>query len=89
MIGWFKAETRRGYIQVAIKGRTVELEKNYKEMLDRAYKEIPEQSSYVDRFAVPRAKIALQGRKTVIINFREIAEQMHRDPEHLSPGLLS
>jgi translation initiation factor 2 subunit 2 len=83
MIGWFKAETRRGYIQVATKGRTVELEKNYKEMLDRAYKEIPEQSSYVDRFAVPRAKIALQGRKTVIINFREIAEQMHRDPEHL------
>jgi translation initiation factor 2 subunit 2 len=59
------------------------LEKDYKAMLDRAYKDLPEQTSYVDRFAVPRANIALQGRKTVIINFREIAEQLRRDPEHL------
>ena len=59
------------------------MEKDYKAMLDRAYKDLPEQTSYVDRFAVPRANIALQGRKTVIINFREIAEQLRRDPEHL------
>ena len=52
-------------------------------MLDRAYKELPVLTSYVDRFAVPRANIALQGRKTVIINFKEIADQLRREPDHL------
>jgi translation initiation factor 2 subunit 2 len=59
------------------------LEKDYKAMLDRAYKDLPMLTSYVDRFAVPRADIALQGRKTVIINFKEIADQLRREPDHL------
>jgi translation initiation factor 2 subunit 2 len=59
------------------------LEKDYKAMLDSAYKELPVLTSYVDRFAVPRADIALQGRKTVIINFKEIADQLRREPDHL------
>ena len=59
------------------------MEKDYKAMLDRAYKELPTLTSYVDRFAVPRANIALQGRKTVIINFIEIADQLRREPDHL------
>jgi translation initiation factor 2 subunit 2 len=59
------------------------LEKDYKAMLDRAYKELPVLTNYVDRFAVPRANIALQGRKTVIINFKEIADQLRREPDHL------
>jgi translation initiation factor 2 subunit 2 len=61
----------------------ITLSNEYKGMLDRALKDLPEQTDYVDRFVVPRANIALQGRKTVIINFREIAEQLRRDPEHL------
>lgn len=61
----------------------IDLSNEYKEMLDRAFKQLPEQTAYVDRFTVPRANIALQGRKTVIINFREIAEQLRRDPDHL------
>lgn len=59
------------------------MEKDYKAMLDMAYKELPVLTSYVDRFAVPRANIALQGRKTVIINFKEIADQLRREPDHL------
>jgi translation initiation factor 2 subunit 2 len=59
------------------------LEKDFKAMLERAYKDLPEQTNFIDRFSVPRANIALQGRKTVIINFREIAEQLRRDPDHL------
>lgn len=59
------------------------MEKDYKTMLDRAYKELPMLTNYVDRFTVPRANIALQGRKTVIINFKEIADQLRRDPDHL------
>ncbi|MCX6656053.1 MAG: translation initiation factor IF-2 subunit beta [Candidatus Bathyarchaeota archaeon] len=59
------------------------MEKDYKAMLDSAYKELPVLTSYVDRFAVPRADIALQGRKTVIINFKEIADQLRREPDHL------
>ena len=61
----------------------IQLSGDYKEMLDRALKQLPEQTDFVDRFAVPRGNIALQGRKTVITNFKEIADQLRRDPEHL------
>jgi len=59
------------------------LEKDYKTLLDRAFKQLPEQTRYMDRFEVPKANIALQGRKTVVINFKEIADQLRRDPDHL------
>ncbi len=59
------------------------MEKDYKTLLDRAYKQLPEQTRFIDRFAVPKAEIALQGRKTVVLNFKEIADQLRRDPDHL------
>jgi translation initiation factor 2 subunit 2 len=59
------------------------LENDYKTLLDRAYKQLPEQTKFVDRFSVPKAEIALQGRKTVVLNFKEIADQLRRDPDHL------
>ena len=59
------------------------MEKDYKTMLDRAYNQLPEQTNFIDRFSIPKANIQIAGRKTVITNFKEIADELRRDPEHL------
>jgi len=61
----------------------INLEKDYKTMLDRAYTQLPEPTSFVDRFTIPKAIIQTAGRKTVITNFKEIADELRRDPDHL------
>ena len=58
-------------------------------MLNRAYKQLPEQLEEQDRFQIPRARVSIQGRRrSVIMNFTEIAEGLQRDPEHLLKFLL-
>ena len=57
-------------------------------MLNRAYEQLPEQLEEQDRFQVPRARVSRQGRRSVIMNFTEIAEGLQRDPEHLLKFLL-
>ncbi len=64
------------------------MEKDYKSMLDRAYKSLPEVLVEEDRFQVPRARVRRQGRRSIIMNFREIAERLQRPPEHLLKFLL-
>ena len=64
------------------------MEKDYKSMLDRAYKNLPEVLVEQDRFQVPRAIVSRQGRRSVIQNFKEIAERLQRPPEHLLKFLL-
>jgi translation initiation factor 2 subunit 2 len=64
------------------------MEKDYKSMLNRAYKQLPEQLVEQDRFQIPRARVSRQGRRSVIMNFTEIAEGLQREPEHLLKFLL-
>jgi translation initiation factor 2 subunit 2 len=64
------------------------MEKDYQKMLDRAYDELPEQIDTSDRFQVPRAEVRQQGRRTYIMNFKEIADELRRDPDHLMKFLL-
>ena len=59
------------------------MEKDYKTMLDRAYGELPEQVDTYERWTVPRPDVRKVGRRTVIMNFKEIADEFRRDPEHL------
>ena len=60
------------------------MEKDYKSMLDRAYGELPEQVDAYERWTVPRPDVRKVGRRrTVIMNFKEIADEFRRDPEHL------
>ncbi|MBN2336663.1 translation initiation factor IF-2 subunit beta, partial [Candidatus Bathyarchaeota archaeon] len=65
------------------------MEKDYSKMLDRAYVELPELLESSDRFQVPRAVVRQQGRRTYVMNFKEIAEELQRDPEHLMKFLLN
>jgi translation initiation factor 2 subunit 2 len=64
------------------------MEKDYKSMLNRAYEQLPEQLEEQDRFQIPRARVSRQGRRSVIMNFTEIAEGLQRDTEHLLKFLL-
>jgi translation initiation factor 2 subunit 2 len=64
------------------------MEKDYKAMLKRAYEQLPEQLEEQDRFQITRARVRRQGRRSVIINFTEIAESLQRKPEHLLKFLL-
>ncbi len=64
------------------------MEKDYKAMLNRAYENLPEVLVEEDRFQIPRARVTRQGRRSIIMNFREIAERLQRPPEHLLKFLL-
>ena len=59
------------------------MEKDYRALLDRAYSQLPEQVTSYERWTVPRPDVRIVGRRTVIMNFKEIADELRRDPEHL------
>lgn len=59
------------------------MEKDYRAMLDRAYEKLPELRTTYERFQVPRADVRQVGRRSVLMNLKEIADEMRRDPEHL------
>lgn len=59
------------------------MEKDYRSLLDRAYAELPEHVEAYTRWTVPRPYVRSVGRRTVIMNFKEIADELRRDPEHL------
>jgi len=57
-------------------------------MLDKAVGEIPESVFERDRFEVPKVMGHLQGNRTVISNFHQIADTLRRKPEHLLKYVL-
>lgn len=59
------------------------MEKDYRSLLDRAYSQLPEQITSYERWTVPRPDVRQVGRRTVIMNFKEIADELRRDPKHL------
>jgi translation initiation factor 2 subunit 2 len=65
------------------------MDKTYEEMLNRAYENIPELTDSHERFQVPIPDIRFAGRRTVIVNFREISDELRRDPDHLLKFLVS
>ena len=65
------------------------MEKEYKNMLNRAYEQLPETVDTSDRFQIPRPYVRQEGRRTYIMNFREVADGLRREPEHLLKFLLS
>jgi len=52
-------------------------------MLERGKKSLPEISAGSERFVVPKITGHLEGNKTVISNFFQIASTLGRNPEHL------
>lgn len=61
---------------------------DYSELLKKAKKELPEIAETSDRFEIPKVKGHVQGNKTVISNFFQIANTISRKPEHLLKYIL-
>jgi translation initiation factor 2 subunit 2 len=55
----------------------------YTKLLDAAMAEIPKRNSSGERFEVPRIQGVRIGSRTIVQNFKEIADRMNRDPHHL------
>jgi len=56
---------------------------DYEQMLERGKKALPEVATATERFVVPNVTGHLEGNKTVISNFLQIASILRRTPEHL------
>jgi len=57
---------------------------SYEEMLEKAYKEIPKEiTKKSERFEIPRVKGHIEGNKTIISNFMQIAKVLRREPQYI------
>jgi len=57
--------------------------RTYEEMLSRAKEILPDETEETSRFTVPNVKGHVEGSKTIINNWSQIADALHRKPEHL------
>jgi translation initiation factor 2 subunit 2 len=60
----------------------------YEKMLDAVYANMPEEQKSGERFETPKVRGHIQGNKTIITNFHQIANDLHRPVEHLCKFVL-
>jgi translation initiation factor 2 subunit 2 len=60
----------------------------YKKLLEKAIKQLPEKVVTKERFEIPKVVGHLQGNKTVISNFLHIADMLGRDTNHVLKFIL-
>ena len=56
---------------------------NYDDLLKRACSQMPEVQAKKERLELPRIMIQTVGMRTIISNFKEIADALDRDPQHV------
>lgn len=56
---------------------------DYEQLLGRARSQFPDVAVKSERLEIPRLSYAKIGMRTVIYNFKEIADALDRDPQHL------
>jgi translation initiation factor 2 subunit 2 len=56
---------------------------NYDDLLKRACEQMPEVQTKKERLELPRIMIQTVGMRTTIANFKEIADALDRDPQHI------
>ena len=54
----------------------------YEDMLEQAYKELPEDTLKKERFEMPKFQVLIQGSKTIVANFSKTIKELHRDEKH-------
>jgi len=60
----------------------------YEKLLEKARKELPESVLKVERFEIPKVRGHIQGNKTIISNFHQIANILGRDINHVMKHIL-
>ncbi|MFC1768903.1 translation initiation factor IF-2 subunit beta [Nanoarchaeota archaeon] len=61
---------------------------DYKEMLKDVRENLPEAASVRERFEIPKVMGHIQGNRTVISNFPQIANHLRRDVRHMLKFVL-
>jgi translation initiation factor 2 subunit 2 len=61
---------------------------NYEKLLNKAYSNIKKSDSSSERFEIPKVEGHFEGKKTILINFGQIASHLRRNPEHFQKFLL-
>ncbi len=56
---------------------------SYDELLKRARAQIPEVTLKKERLELPRLLVTMVGMRTTIANFKEVADTLDRDPQHI------
>ena len=56
---------------------------DYENLLKRARSQIPEVASKQERLEIPRLRQSVIGMRTTIYNFKEVADALGREPQHL------
>lgn len=60
----------------------------YEDLLKRARKDLPTETLETKRFEMPKFDSFIQGTKTIVKNFTDVARTLQREPEHLLKYLL-
>ena len=60
----------------------------YEQLLDEAYEKVKKIEGAGERFEIPEVKGHIEGKKTILTNFFQIASHIRRKPEHLQKFLL-
>jgi translation initiation factor 2 subunit 2 len=59
------------------------LKYDYDELLKRARAQVPEVTAKRERLELPRLFVSMVGMRTTISNFKEVADVLDRDPQHI------
>lgn len=60
---------------------------DYEKLLSRAYEQLPEQTKTKARFEMPQVEVLMEGNKTILRNFLQVAKDFNREPAHLQKYL--
>jgi translation initiation factor 2 subunit 2 len=64
-------------------GERRKMKYDYDELLKRARAQMPEVSLKRERLELPRLFVTTVGMRTIISNFKEVADVLDRDPQHI------
>jgi translation initiation factor 2 subunit 2 len=56
---------------------------DYKELLKRGCSQLPEVATKRERLELPRLMVQTIGMRTIIGNFKDLADSLDRDPQHI------
>ncbi len=62
--------------------------KNYEQLLDKLYSELPDKAKEKSRFKMPVFDSFIQGNQTFVANFIDVATTLRREVKHLSKYLF-
>ena len=56
---------------------------SYEKLLERAQEKLPKKVKSKERFEIPKVRGMIEGNKTIVKNFLQIANALHREPKQI------